>query len=107
MECYNLSSLEVEHKLTGRPYLQFISENRLSVGLYKLKAAEDDLQTPHGEDEVYYVINGRARIRVGEENRDIGPGSIVFVAADVDHRFYDIKDDLEIIVFFAPSHTPA
>lgn len=79
----------------------------MSLGLYSLPAGGADPQQPHTEDEVYYVISGRAQIRVGaagaEEDRAVQPGSIVFVAANVPHRFHSIAEDLTILVFFAPA----
>jgi mannose-6-phosphate isomerase-like protein (cupin superfamily) len=48
------------------------------------------------------VIDGRGRVTVGEEVRDVGPGSVVFVEAGVPHRFHDIVVELRILVFFAP-----
>jgi len=107
LQYFELSAIEVERKLKGELYLQFISEKNLSVGLYELKAGEKDQQTPHGEDEVYYVIRGRASIRVGTEKQDVKPGSIIYVRAGIDHKFNDIKEDLEVLVFFAPAHKPS
>jgi mannose-6-phosphate isomerase-like protein (cupin superfamily) len=106
MEYFQISDIEVEREVKGEPYLQFISSQKLSVGLYKLKAGEIDRQTPHPEDEVYYVLRGRATIRVGTEKQEVKPGSIIYVAAGVDHRFNDIKENLEVLVFFAPAHKP-
>ena len=48
-------------------------------------------------------MTGRARITVGDEVRDVGPGSVVYVAATVPHRFHDITERLEILVVFAPA----
>jgi mannose-6-phosphate isomerase-like protein (cupin superfamily) len=31
-----------------------------SAGIYRLMAGEADEQTPHHEDEIYYVLSGRA-----------------------------------------------
>ena len=33
----------------------------------------------------------------------LGDGSIIFVEAEVEHRFYDIEEELEVLVFFAPA----
>jgi len=107
LEYFDLSAIEVERKVKGGLYLQFISEKNLSVGLYELKAGEPDPQTPHGEDEVYYVLRGRATIRVGTEKQDVRRGSIIYVRAGIDHKFNDIKEDLEVLVFFAPAHKPS
>ena len=90
----------------GQPYLQFLNEGTMSLGLYVLAAGSTDEQSPHAEDEIYYVIAGRAAIMVAGERRPVRAGSIVFVAKEVEHRFVDIEEDLSILVFFAPEHRP-
>lgn len=77
----------------------------MSAGVYVLKAGEKDLQSPHREDELYYVVSGKARMKVGGEDQALNAGSIVFVAASVEHRFYDIEEDITLLVFFAPAET--
>jgi quercetin dioxygenase-like cupin family protein len=42
---------------------------------------------------------------VGEETQPVQPGSLVFVAAHVPHKFHDITEDLKLLVFFAPPET--
>jgi hypothetical protein len=39
------------------------------------------------------------------EEQSIQGGSIIFVEAQVEHRFFDITEDLEVLVFFAPAET--
>ena len=54
---------------------------------------------------MYYVVRGRARMRVGSKNLTVSAGSVVFVGAEVEHRFYDIVEELVVLVFFAPAET--
>jgi mannose-6-phosphate isomerase-like protein (cupin superfamily) len=93
------------HQESGDSYIQFVNEGSLSLGLYVLPAGSVDTQLPHAEDEVYYVVEGRGAIDVAGERRDVQPGTMVFVAKHVEHRFVDIVADLSILVFFAPQHT--
>jgi mannose-6-phosphate isomerase-like protein (cupin superfamily) len=74
----------------------------LSVGLYILPAGGVDDQEPHAEDEVYYAVRGRSRFKVGDEDHPVQPGSLLFVPATIDHRFHDIKEELILVVFWAP-----
>ena len=62
-----------------------------------------DHQQPHTEDEIYYVIEGRARITVGNETAPVGTGSVVFVGAGEPHRFHDIEAELHLLVVFGPA----
>jgi mannose-6-phosphate isomerase-like protein (cupin superfamily) len=103
MDAHELADVDARRVASGRPYHEFISVPDLSVGLYVLAPGQPDLQQPHTEDEVYYVISGRGQITVGDEVRDVGTGTTVFVAAGVPHRFHDITDELELFVAFGPA----
>lgn len=103
MDAFELADLVARRDASGKPYLEFLSVPDLSLGLYALAVDQPDLQQPHAEDEAYYVVSGRGRITVGDEVRDVGPGSIVFVAATVAHRFHDISEDLTLLVMFGPA----
>ncbi len=92
--------LEMAAREEGR-YLRFIDNNKLSSGIYQLKVGDVDEQEPHQWDELYYVLEGEAMLRVNEEDHKAVPGSILFVAADVPHQFVEIKQDLKILVFFS------
>jgi len=52
---------------------------------------------------VYYVISGKAKIVVEDEDRAVQAGSIVYVAKNVEHRFHSIEEGLTLLVFFAPA----
>src|SRR5438067_1161320 len=75
----------------------------LSVGIYRLQPGQPDGQQPHGEDEVYYVLRGQAKFRAGAEQRDVAAGSLIFVERQLEHRFFDVTDELVLLVFFAPA----
>jgi len=96
-------AIDASRIASGRPYFEFLSVPDLSAGLYVLAPGQPDLQQPHTEDEIYYVVRGAARITVGEEVRDVREGSIVFVAAGVPHRFHDIAEELVLLVAFGPA----
>ena len=103
MHAFALDPLAQQRQATGRPYLEFLRVPALSMGLYELPAGGTDPQKPHTEDEVYYVARGRAKLTVGDEERAIGPSSIIYVPAAVPHRFHSISEDLRLLVFFAPA----
>ena len=103
MDAHELDAIAARQERSPDPYLEFIRHPDISVGLYVLPAGGIDRQSPHGEDEVYYVIEGRGRITVGAETRDVGPGSVIYVERTVPHRFHGILEDLRILVVFAPA----
>jgi mannose-6-phosphate isomerase-like protein (cupin superfamily) len=107
MEAFEVVQLIEQQEHGGKAYLEFLRKLSLSMGVYRLPAGGVDPQSPHTEDEVYYVVDGKARIRVGDEDRSVSGGSIVFVAAGVPHRFQTIEEDLTMLVFFAPAEYSA
>jgi mannose-6-phosphate isomerase-like protein (cupin superfamily) len=102
MDAFEVDGLEAARSAAGELYHEFLRRDSMSAGLYVLRAREADPQTPHGQDELYYVVSGHGRIRVADKDRPVGPGSVVFVAAEVEHRFHSITSDLTILVVFAP-----
>ncbi|UFJ40364.1 cupin domain-containing protein [Brevibacillus humidisoli] len=103
MNAFTMSGLMSAREQSGEPYYEFLRVSAMSAGIYQLEAGAVDLQQPHTEDEVYYVVQGRGQLRVGEENISVEPGSIVFVEAGVEHRFHTITESLTVFVFFAPA----
>lgn len=103
MQAFRISELLASRSTTGRPYLEFLRVPALSMGVYHLRAGDADGQQPHAEDEVYYVVSGRASFLAAGERRDVRPGDVLFVEKHVDHRFVEIIEDLTVLVFFAPA----
>lgn len=101
MRKFELRALIAEQ--AGEKWREFLRVPALSMGVYRLKPGDLDQQSPHGEDEVYYVISGRARFSCGDQDLEVGPGTILFVERLVDHRFIDIREELTVLVFFAPA----
>lgn len=103
MNIFTLSDIMAAREQTGHLYHEFLHVPAMSAGLYQLATGASDPQEPHTEDELYYVVQGRAQIQVSEEHMPVESGSLVFVAANIEHRFYTITEDLTILVFFAPA----
>jgi mannose-6-phosphate isomerase-like protein (cupin superfamily) len=105
----SLPEIDQQRAQSGKPYQEFLRVPAISAGLYVLPAGASDLQRPHHEDEIYYVVRGRARFQAGaednKEDREVSAGSLIFIAAEVEHRFYDIAEELAVLVFFAPAET--
>src|SRR5262245_55119869 len=102
MQTFNIDALLSESRERGQAWTEFLRQSSLSMGLYCLKAGQVDQQRPHTEDEVYYVLKGRASFQAGDERQAVAPGTVLFVERSVEHRFCDIIDDLAVLVLFAP-----
>ncbi|HXM68021.1 MAG TPA: cupin domain-containing protein [Candidatus Acidoferrum sp.] len=100
-----LAEIEEQRAESGRPYREFLRVPAMSAGLYVLAAGATDRQRPHREDEIYYVVRGRARFKAGSEDVEVSAGSVIFVGAEVGHRFYDITEELTVLVVFAPAES--
>ena len=102
MKAFRLDELDAERAAHDGAYLQFLRERNMSVGLYALDAGALDTQQPHRQDEVYFVVSGRAAITVGTETTQVARGSVVYVPAGVTHKFHHITEDLRVLVVFSP-----
>jgi mannose-6-phosphate isomerase-like protein (cupin superfamily) len=98
---FHFDDLHATQHETGEPWLEFLRVPSLRAGLYVLPPGAWDHQSPHEEDEIYYVVSGRATFEAGAERRQVGAGSIIYVAAHQEHRFTDIVEELRVLVFFA------
>jgi len=103
-EIFELHELSSKRVKTNRPWLEFINKASMRMGLYELAVGGTDNQTPHQEDEVYYVVEGSGILEVGDDTYAASPGSLIYVKAHVPHQFVDIKEDLKVLVIF--SKTP-
>ena len=100
-QTFHLRDLVEAHGGSAEPYYEFLRVPSMSCGIYRLSAGDLDLQAPHDEDEVYFVIEGRGRLRVGDEERPVEPGALLFVRASEEHSFFEIEEDMTLLVFFA------
>lgn len=98
---YQLDDLEKELTDSQRRYLPFLNVKTLRTGLYVLPAGVEDKQQPHEHDEVYYVISGKSKFIAGGKTTEAIAGSVLYVKAKVEHRFFDIEEELKIMVFFS------
>ena len=103
MDAFEFSELVNQQGQSGERYLEFLAVPAMSLGVYSLPAGGVDTQEPHTEDEIYYIVSGRCTMSVDGEDRLLEPGSVVFVAASVEHRFHTITEDMNILVVFAPA----
>src|SRR5690242_4050298 len=96
-----LARIDKQRAESGKLYREFLRVPSMSAGLYVLPAGATDPQRPHHEDEMYYVVRGRARFRADGKDQAVSAGTVLFVAAEVEHSFYDVDEELAVLVFFA------
>jgi mannose-6-phosphate isomerase-like protein (cupin superfamily) len=102
METFDLDTLLARHAASGASYFEFLRVPALNAGIYRLAAGSADPQQPHAQDEVYYIIQGRAVFSCdGHAKQPVQEGATIYVEAGRAHRFEDIAEDLTILVLFA------
>lgn len=67
----------------------------------------DGPQVPHLRDEIYFVAAGTARYRVADAVTPVGPGDVLFCAAQTPHGFEGNSPDFSVWVLFYGPQKPA
>jgi mannose-6-phosphate isomerase-like protein (cupin superfamily) len=77
---------------------------RMFCDVYCFEPGQEQTAHAHkGSDKVYYVLQGRGQVRVGQETREIGPGGIALAPAGAEHSVCNTGPDrLTVLVFMAP-----
>jgi mannose-6-phosphate isomerase-like protein (cupin superfamily) len=85
----------------GKRLVHVFSHGTLKVEVYAPRGF--DPQTPHSQDEAYFVVKGTGLLVSGTTRLAFEPGDFLFVPAGVDHRFENFDDDLLLwVVFYGP-----
>jgi mannose-6-phosphate isomerase-like protein (cupin superfamily) len=103
MEQFTLAEARRQRTRKNQPYHEFLHVPMMSAGVYELGVGDNDTQQPHTEDELYYIVSGKATLLVGASDLPVEAGSMVFLPAHMVHRFHTITEALTILVFFAPA----
>ena len=96
---------DAEARIPGPPGEHSIS--LLRRGTLHLKVSlpvRPNQQTPHEQDELYFIARGSGVLFHDGQRDPFEAGDLLFVAAGVDHRFEDFSDDLAVwVVFYGPT----
>ncbi len=80
----------------------FLSK-QLFVGLNCFEPGQSQKVHVHaGADKFYLVVTGKARMTVGEETREVGPGTVVWAPADLPHGVAQALERTVMLVAIAP-----
>jgi len=82
---FDLSTYLEKIKKSNSYFHTFINRESLATGVLVLAPGEEDTQTPHASDEVYYVIEGNGFLKIKNKDYKVTKNKLFFVAKDVEH----------------------
>ncbi|GHO56331.1 cupin domain-containing protein [Ktedonobacter robiniae] len=47
----------------------------------------------HAHDHGVYILHGRARLRLGEEEHELAPGDVVYISGNEVHQFFALEQE--------------
>ena len=53
---------------------------------------------PHPVEELLYVLRGKGIETVGDEQREVGPGTAIFIPREVQHRIENTGDEMLVLL---------
>ena len=104
MDAWELGTSRRRRRRPGGRYHEFLRVPDLSAGPVRARGGRRPTRsrrTPRTS--CTSSSTGAGSVTVGDEDRAVEPGSLVFVAAGVPHRFHDITERLELLVVFGPA----
>jgi len=97
---YDLDTYLEKIKNNNSYFQTFINKDSLAAGILVLKPGEEDTQTPHDSDEVYYVISGNGFLKIKDKDYKVSKDKLFFVARDMEHCFHGNTKELKVLYFF-------
>ncbi len=85
---------------SGGDHLELLDLEGATVEVGRYAAGEDTPKNPHTEDEIYQIVSGAGKIRVGDETHAVGPGDVVYVERGLEHDFFDIDEEIVALITF-------
>jgi mannose-6-phosphate isomerase-like protein (cupin superfamily) len=96
-----LADAQAREPAPGQRSVTLFEHGTASIKYYAPRGV--DRQTPHDQDEVYVVATGTGVFVCGDERTEFEPLDVLFVPANVPHRFEEFSDDFGTwVVFYGP-----
>lgn len=81
-------------------YHTFINRENLAVGILRLAPGQEDDQSPHESDEVYYIVRGDGFLNIAGKDYAISEAKVYFVGKNIEHKFHGNTKELVVLYFF-------
>ena len=98
----NHRGVQVSHLLLAPG--QFGAENLAVTWVEGEPGSEQPLHSHPANEQVYVIVGGRGVMTVGEETREVGPGTAILVPSDTPHSIRCVGD--ERLVFVSATSPP-
>ena len=86
----------------GERFAVALTHGSMSVEYYS--PIGHDLQTPHEQDEVYFIHRGTGELAINGDRHLFKAGDCLFVSANIEHRFEKFSSDFGTwVLFWGPS----
>ncbi len=86
----------------GQPFATVMAGGSMSLEVFAT-GGQPDLQTPHEQDELYFVQAGQGVLTINDQRFSAQAGDAFFVAAGTPHRFEATSADFATwVVFYGP-----
>ncbi len=93
-----LSESQSKLSQSSAEFINLFQHGSLAVELYQ--PDQIDKQKPHTRDEVYVVVAGQGTFFYDGIRKEFKTGDVIFVPAQIEHRFEKFSDDFMTWVFF-------
>jgi mannose-6-phosphate isomerase-like protein (cupin superfamily) len=78
---------------------------RMFCDVYGLEPGQEQKAHTHqGADKVYFVLSGTGTFRIGSEERELGPDTVILAPSGVEHGVRNVSGErLVLVVWMAPN----
>ena len=100
---YDLTTYLEKIENSGSYFSTFIDKASLAAGVLLLEPGDEDTQTPHENDEIYFILSGDGFLKIKNKDYEISKNKLFFVAKNVKHFFHGNTEELKVLYFFGGS----
>lgn len=97
---FDLSDYVDKIKKSDSYFHTFINKSSLAAGVLVLNPGEEDTQTPHESDEIYYILSGDGYLKINSKDYPVSKDRIFFVGKNIEHYFHGNTKELKVLYFF-------
>lgn len=94
-------AVEALQKEKDKPFTVLMKNRSMSIEYFSPKIV--DTQQPHKQDEIYVIASGASRFYRDGETINCKKGDVIFVPANIEHKFINFTSDFASwVIFYGP-----